>query len=164
MTQGRRPALPYRPGVGLMLFNGDGLVFVGQRINVRSVGWQMPQGGIKEGETPQAAALRELAEEVGTERAEIVAEARGWISYDLPEEFMGTVWGGRYRGQRQKWFAMRFTGTDGDIDVRTKKPEFRAWKWVEIDDLLDLVVPFKRRVYEEVVAEFRQIVKGGRSG
>lgn len=155
--------LPYRPCVGIMLFNRDGLVWVGQRIakwdkDVSANMWQMPQGGIDKGETPRDAAFRELAEEIGTARATIIAETDGWLTYDLPAESLGIALKGRYRGQKQKWFAMRFEGEDDDIDIAPEageKPEFDRWKWVFIDDLANLVVPFKRQVYEQVVKAFR---------
>lgn len=147
-------ALPYRPCVGIMLINPAGLVFVGQRIDNLVEAWQMPQGGIDDGEDPQTAAMRELGEEIGTEKAEIIAESTDWLTYDLPAELVPKVWKGRYRGQRQKWYAMRFLGTDADIDIETKHPEFGSWRWVEHQALPDLIVPFKRTLYEAVVAEF----------
>ncbi|MDD3444326.1 MAG: RNA pyrophosphohydrolase, partial [Zavarzinia sp.] len=119
----------------------------------------MPQGGIDEGEEPQTAALRELGEEIGTEKAEIIAESTDWLTYDLPAELVPQVWKGRYRGQRQKWYAMRFLGTDADIDIATKHPEFAAWRWVEHQTLPDLIVPFKRSLYEAVVAEFAPLCR-----
>ncbi len=146
--------LPYRPGVGVMLLDRAGRVFVAQRIDTPSDAWQMPQGGIDEGESPRAAALRELREEVGTAKAEIIAEARDWIRYDLPAELVPKLWGGRFRGQEQKWFALRFLGTDADIDIATEEPEFRAWRWADLAELPDLIVPFKRRIYQDLVAEF----------
>lgn len=152
-------ALPYRPCVGMMLINPAGLVFVGQRIDNLVEAWQMPQGGIDEGEDPQTAALRELGEEIGTEKAEIIAESTDWLTYDLPAELVPQVWKGRYRGQRQKWYAMRFLGTDADIDIATKHPEFAAWRWVEHKTLPDLIVPFKRSLYEAVVAEFAPLFR-----
>ncbi len=145
--------LPYRPCVGLMLVNPDGRIWVGRRIDTVN-GWQMPQGGIDQGESARAAALRELHEEIGTDKAEIVAESQTWHCYDLPNHLVGKAWGGRYRGQKQRWFLLRFTGRDSDIDIDTKHPEFDAWKWVPADQLCDLIVPFKRGVYEQVVAEF----------
>ncbi len=152
-------SLPYRPCVGIMLINADKLVFVGQRLDNLVEAWQMPQGGIDEGETPEVAALRELGEETGTDKAEIIAESRDWLTYDLPAELVPQVWKGRYRGQRQKWYAMRFTGTDADIDIETKHPEFAAWKWVEHQHLPSLIVPFKRALYETVVAEFAPLFR-----
>jgi putative (di)nucleoside polyphosphate hydrolase len=146
--------LPYRPGVGVMLLDRAGRVFVAQRIDTPSDAWQMPQGGIDEGESPRQAALRELREEVGTAKAEIIAEARDWVRYDFPAELVPKLWGGRFRGQEQKWFALRFLGTDADIDIATEEPEFRAWRWADPAELPDLIVPFKRRMYQDLVAEF----------
>ena len=123
-------ALPYRPGVGIFLLNAVGEVFVAQRIDTRQEAWQMPQGGIDDGETPRQAALREMAEEIGTNKAEILAESRHWLSYDLPPELVSKVWKGRYRGQKQKWFALRFLGEDSDIDLATPEPEFLSWRWL----------------------------------
>jgi putative (di)nucleoside polyphosphate hydrolase len=151
--------LPYRPCVGIMLLNPRGQVFVARRIDMPSEAWQMPQGGIDEGEPPQAAALRELREEIGTDKAEVLAESRTWMNYDLPAELIGKLWGGRYRGQTQKWFAMRFTGMDSDINIATEVPEFLDWKWAEIDRLPSLIVPFKRKLYEQIVAEFMPVAR-----
>jgi putative (di)nucleoside polyphosphate hydrolase len=148
------PSLPYRPGVGLMLFNPAGQVWVGRRIDQQAGGWQMPQGGIDAGETPRVAALRELAEETGTDKAEIIAESSGWMSYELPPELLGIAWQGRYRGQMQKWFALAFRGRDSDIDIKTPHAEFGAWRWLAFDQLVPLVVPFKRTLYQRVTAEF----------
>jgi len=122
--------------------------------------WQMPQGGIDPGETPRQAALRELEEETGTAKAEILGETVGWHHYDLPPELTGGIWGGRFRGQRQKWFAMRFTGTDSDINLATEHPEFDAWKWVAPAQLPELIVEFKRDVYVAVLAEFAAVIAG----
>jgi putative (di)nucleoside polyphosphate hydrolase len=144
--------LPYRLGVGVMLLNGDGSVFVAKRIDTPDA-WQMPQGGIDPGEDPRAAALRELEEEIGTANALILGESRDWHIYDLPPHLVGSVWGGRYRGQKQKWFAARFMGRDAEIDLATAHPEFDAWKWVALGDLTSLIVPFKRPLYQAVVAE-----------
>ena len=148
----------YRPGVGIMLLNGEGLVFVGRRIDMPAglAAWQMPQGGIDPGETARQAALRELKEEIGTDQAEILAESALWHHYDLPAEIAQRMWRGRYRGQRQKWFAMRFTGSDADIDPATEHPEFDVWEWVEPHRLPELIVPFKRQIYLDVLAEFRE--------
>jgi putative (di)nucleoside polyphosphate hydrolase len=153
----------YRPGIGIMLLNRTGNVFVGHRIDMPGglAAWQMPQGGIDPGETPRVAALRELQEEVGTDKAEILAESRNWLHYDLPAEIAGGIWRGRYRGQRQKWFVMRFLGEDRDIDLgATPHPEFDAWEWVAPARLPDLIVPFKRQLYLDVLAEFRAYCGG----
>nr|WP_148213484.1 RNA pyrophosphohydrolase [Rhodospirillum centenum] len=152
--------LPYRPCVGVMLLNREGQVFVGRRLDTRDA-WQMPQGGIDPGETPREAALRELGEEIGTAKAEFLAESRDWYRYDLPPHLQGKVWGGRFRGQEQKWVLYRFTGTDAEIDLATAHPEFDAWRWVPMDDLIRLIVPFKREIYTKVVAEFRDLAAGG---
>lgn len=149
--------LPYRRGVGAVLFNNDGLVFVGRRIDAAD-GWQMPQGGIDDGEKPRAAVLRELAEEIGTDKAEVIAKASQWYRYDLPPDLVGKVWNGKYRGQKQRWFALRFTGTDADFDLAgTPHPEFDAWRWVPIDTLPDHAVVFKQPLYRFLVAEFRHL-------
>jgi putative (di)nucleoside polyphosphate hydrolase len=148
----------YRPGVGIMLVNRDGLVFVGRRNDMPAAfpSWQMPQGGIDPGETPRQAALRELSEEVGTDKAEILGETRGWLHYDVPAEIASKSWRGRWRGQRQKWFAMRFTGEDCDIDpAATEHPEFDAWEWVPAERLPELIVPLKRLLYLAVLDELR---------
>jgi putative (di)nucleoside polyphosphate hydrolase len=153
-------AASYRPGVGIMLIDRRGRAFVGRRLDVAEENWQMPQGGIDLGETPREAALRELGEEVGTKKAEIVAEMRDWLSYDLPEPLAERMWGGRHRGQRQKWFAARFTGTDADIRLDAHgHPEFSAWRWETPERLPALIVPFKRALYEAVVREFAPVAK-----
>jgi putative (di)nucleoside polyphosphate hydrolase len=148
--------LPYRPCVGIMLFNADGKVFVGKRLDQTVESWQMPQGGIDTGETPQQAALRELKEEVGTKKAEIIAEMDDWVTYDLPDHLIGIALHGKYRGQRQKWFALRFTGKDSDIDLTTHDPEFSSYRWVSLEELPALIVPFKRDSYRAVVAALGQ--------
>lgn len=156
--------LGYRPCVGVVLLNKAGLVWVGRRAdkqNDEGTGqwWQMPQGGIDKGEDPRAAVLRELYEETSVRSAEIIAEAPEWYKYDLPEHLIGKSWGGRYRGQTQKWFALRFTGEESEIDLRPPghKQEFDAWRWVRIDEIPQLIVPFKRAVYEQVIAAFRHL-------
>ena len=145
--------LPYRPCVGVLLFNADGLVFVGQRLDSKLEAWQMPQGGIDPGEAPRETALRELAEETGIKPhlVEITAETPDWHYYDLPPEMVGTIWKGKYAGQRQKWFAMRFLGTDADVAIDTEHPEFKAWRWAPIDTLVSMAVPFKRELYADVL-------------
>ncbi|MGD9868506.1 MAG: RNA pyrophosphohydrolase [Hyphomicrobiales bacterium] len=156
------PPLPYRPCVGILLFNREGNVWIGRRVSKwdgdRSVyRWQMPQGGIDEGETPEEAAFRELEEETGTRHAEILRASTSWHDYDLPPEAIGVALKGRYRGQRQKWFAMRFLGKDADFDIAPKqgKPaEFDAWRWAPLTETVSLVVPFKRPVYVRLAEEF----------
>jgi putative (di)nucleoside polyphosphate hydrolase len=148
--------LGYRSAVGVMLLSRMGEVFVARRIDMPVMpAWQMPQGGIDPGETPVQAALRELKEEIGTDKAEILGESSRWLKYDLPAELARGVWGGRYRGQRQKWFAMRFTGNDTDIDLATDHPEFDAWKWIQPEQLPEMIVPFKRQLYLDILLEFR---------
>ena len=160
--------LPYRPCVGIMALNSAGMVWVGHRVgspNQQSGKpggwWQMPQGGIDEGEEPAAAALRELTEETGIRSARILGESREWHNYDLPSQLLGRTWGGRYRGQTQKWFAVTFTGQDDEIDIfpRDHEAEFDAWRWAPMAELMDLIVPFKRDVYTKVIAEFRHLVR-----
>lgn len=155
-------ALPYRPCVGVMLVNAQGLVFVGKRIdNKEGDAWQMPQGGIDDDEDLRAAALRELLEETGVreDQATILAQTREELLYDLPDELVGKLWGGRFRGQRQHWLLVRFTGQDSDIDLAAHDPaEFCEWRWIEPALLPDVIVPFKRRVYRAVLEEFRDLI------
>lgn len=153
-------ALPYRPAAGVMLVNDEGRVFVGQRLDSALEAWQMPQGGIDPGESAEEAALRELEEETGIPRdkVEIVARASRDLFYDLPEELVGKLWKGRYRGQRQSWFLMRFRGTDADVNLQTAHPEFRAWKWAEPGELPDMIVPFKRKLYQDVLQELAHLI------
>lgn len=148
--------LPYRPCVGVVLINPAGLVFAGQRLDSNSPAWQMPQGGIDPGEEPGAAALRELCEETGIHsgRVEIVTKTPDWLTYDLPPELLGKVWKGRYRGQRQLWYLMRFLGQDADITLDVPHPEFRNWGWWPAERLLAEIVPFKRDVYARVFEAF----------
>jgi putative (di)nucleoside polyphosphate hydrolase len=147
---------PYRPGVGVVLINREGRVFAGRRHDRFPDAWQMPQGGIDPGEAPLEAALRELEEETGVapRLVEILAEDRLWRRYDLPESLMDSAWGGRFRGQEQKWFAARFLGSDADIDIETAHQEFVAWRWARVDELLVTIVEFKRPLYRAVFAEF----------
>lgn len=152
-------SLPYRPCVGIMLLNPRREIFVGRRIDRETAAWQMPQGGIDTGETPRQAAYRELREEVGTDNAEFIAESRKWYSYDLPEYLVGKLWGGRYRGQCQKWFLLQFSGVDRDINIDTSHAEFSDWRWVSPGELTTLIVPLKRSVYVAVMAEFRDYLK-----
>jgi putative (di)nucleoside polyphosphate hydrolase len=143
--------------VGIALINAAGLVFAGQRIDSEMPAWQMPQGGVDPGETPEAAALRELGEEIGigSERVEILDATPDWLRYDLPADLVGRLWGGRFRGQEQRWFLMRFLGEDGEITLATAHPEFSAWRWIDAEGLLAGIVPFKRPIYEQVIARFR---------
>ncbi len=149
--------LPYRPGVGVMLINSTGLIWAGLRLDSTSGAWQMPQGGIEPDETPRAAALRELHEETGiaADRVKFIAKTHRWLTYDLPAESLGRLWGGKYRGQRQKWFLFRFVGDDAEVDIARDHPEFAEWRWVAADELLARIVPFKREVYDQVIKAFR---------
>ena len=157
MTGDGYEALPYRPNVGLMILNPAGRVFAGRRIDNPGPAWQMPQGGIDDGETPREAALRELVEETGIPESavELLAEAPDWITYDLPPALVPKLWKGRYRGQMQRWFLLRFTGEDSIIGIATEHPEFSEWAWLEPAVLVERIVPFKRDVYAAVFAMFR---------
>lgn len=161
-------SLPYRPCAGLAVFNTAGRVFVGRRAGGpehvdREHVWQMPQGGIDDGEDPYAAALRELYEETNIRSVEKLGEIPEWLTYDIPRDLIGQAWGGRYRGQKQKWYALRFTGEEREINISSPAgghtPEFIDWRWVELRALPDLVVPFKRATYERVVREFEKFAK-----
>jgi putative (di)nucleoside polyphosphate hydrolase len=161
--------LPYRPCVGMAVFNRAGRVFIGRRIDGpehtdATHVWQMPQGGIDEGEEPYPAALRELCEETNIRSVERLAEIADWLIYDIPREIAGKAWNGKYRGQTQKWFALRFTGDDSEIDIAHPagghEPEFVDWRWERLEKLPELVVPFKRQIYERVVKEFARFAEG----
>ncbi|MFS4439362.1 RNA pyrophosphohydrolase [Paracoccaceae bacterium GXU_MW_L88] len=159
LTGAEKAALPYRPCVGLCVMNRDGLIFAARRNDRRASeehAWQMPQGGIDKGEAPEVAALRELVEEtsISPDRVEILAETADWVRYDLPDDLIGHVWKGRYRGQEMKWYLLRYLGTDDEIDIATDHPEFTDWAWKPAEDLPANIVPFKRAVYERVLAEF----------
>ena len=161
-------SLPYRPCAGLAVFNPQGLVFIGRRssgpehIDDTHV-WQMPQGGIDDGQEPYKAALRELHEETNIKSVEKLGEIEGWLTYDIPREIVGAAWHGKYRGQKQKWYALRFTGKESEIDIATPagghKPEFIEWRWEPMRNLPDLVIPFKRAVYQRVVDAFAHLAK-----
>ncbi len=161
MTDEEFLALPYRPNAGLMLLNDAGKVFVGKRLDTDGEAWQMPQGGIDKGEEPEAAALRELEEETGIPAGlvDVLAVSKDWIKYDFPKELAARLWvrrsgEPRFRGQKQRWFLMRFKGRDADVNIATAHPEFSAWKWMDAADLPAAIVPFKRGIYERVLAEF----------
>ena len=163
MKQTKTPALryqdrPYRPCVGIMLINGQGHVFSGQRLDNRAEAWQMPQGGIDEGEDVHTACFREMREEIGTNKAEILRLHPDWLNYDIPRPLADSLWSGTYRGQTQKWVALRFTGEDSDINIQTEEPEFAAWQWLSPDELIQRAVPFKRDVYSNIMAEFRDLL------
>lgn len=160
MTPEEIAKLPYRPCVGVMLVNSGGLIFSGQRIDSDVPAWQMPQGGIDRGETARAAALRELEEEIGLppNLVTVEAETADWLAYDLPHDIVPKIWKGRFRGQKQKWFLMHFLGRDSDINIETRHPEFSTWRWIAPDQMIAEIVPFKRAIYEQVVAEFRPLL------
>lgn len=160
MSPEEKATLPYRPCAGVMLINADSHVFVGQRKDSEVAAWQMPQGGIDAGEEPRAAALRELWEEtaVTADLVTVVAETANWVRYDLPDDLIGRVWKGRYRGQKMKWFLLRFHGGDGDVDVATNHQEFSEWRWLPAEELCAAIVPFKREVYRQVLDEFGDLL------
>ena len=159
--------LPYRPNVGAVLFNRDGLIFVARRADFPNAegapgGWQLPQGGIDADEDPAVAIFRELEEEIGTARARIIAQHPEWLTYDLPPELVGKALGGKFRGQRQRWFALRFEGEDADIRLDLDPhPEFDAWRWAPLADLPGLAVPFKRPIYDVLAREFASLAVPG---
>jgi putative (di)nucleoside polyphosphate hydrolase len=152
--------LHYRPGAGVMLVNRQGKVFVAQRLDSTLEAWQMPQGGLDEGEEPRDGALRELHEETGIplDKVEVIAAAPEPLLYDLPEDLVGKLWKGKWRGQRQHWYLCRFLGENSDVNIETEHPEFRAWKWADPDDLPTMIVPFKRKLYKDVLAAFRDLI------
>ena len=160
MIQSEQEYLPYRQCAGIVLFNGSGMVLVGKRIDQISEAWQMPQGGIDANEEPLEAALRELEEEINTANVEILAESKNWYQYDLPKNLRGKLWKGKYRGQNQKWFAMKYLGEDNEIQPQSvQKPEFDDWKWVDIEDLPRVAIKFKQDIYRSISVEFYEISK-----
>ena len=148
-----RKKLPLRLGVGIALLNHENKVFVGKRIDNPANSWQMPQGGVDKNEDFLRAAKRELEEETGVRTVEVIKELNEWVAYDLPKNLLGKIWQGKYRGQKQKWFIMRFVGNEKEINLKTKNPEFKDWKWIDINQLLDVVVRFKFDVYKSIVKE-----------
>ncbi len=149
---------PYRPCVGIMLINQQGDIFGGQRLDNRAEAWQMPQGGIDEGEDVETACFREMREEIGTNKADILRLHPDWLNYDIPRPLADNLWSGAYRGQTQKWVALRFTGEDTDINIQTEDPEFISWQWLSPDELIERAVPFKRDVYTNIMAEFKDLL------
>ena len=150
--------LPYRRGVGVMILNSVKKVFVGKRIDTKNNAWQMPQGGIDEDETLLEAGVRELFEETNIQNIEILAETKNWLYYDLPEFLIGRLWGGKYRGQKQKWLLIKFTGNDEEININKSNQEFKQWKWIEVEELPEVVVAFKKQLYTSIVKEFASII------
>ncbi len=151
--------LPFRSGVGMMIINRENKIFIGKRVDKKSRGWQMPQGGIDLGETPSSAAMREMYEETGTKNGRIIAESKKWYAYRVPLKSIPKLWEGRYCGQKQKWFLIEFLGLDSEINLETEIPEFQEWKWVKVDQLLKNIIPFKFSLYKKVVTEFAEILK-----
>ncbi len=157
MTLEHAATLPYRPCVGIMMINPSGLIFAAQRIDSPTPAWQMPQGGIDPGENPGLAALRELEEEISVTPALVapLAETADWLTYDLPVDMVPKIWGGQFRGQKQRWFLMRYLGADDQINLTTAHPEFSEWRWISADEMLGAIVPFKRQTYAQVIHGFR---------
>jgi len=148
---------PYRNCVGLLVLNKNGDVFIGKRIDSNLNAWQMPQGGIEADEDPKTAGIREMEEEIGTKNAELIGEMSEWLNYDIPENLSHRLWNGKYKGQTQKWLAFKFLGDDSEINIKTKVPEFKEWKWENHKNLPSLAVPFKRDIYKKVIKEFEEL-------
>ncbi|MDX1924661.1 MAG: RNA pyrophosphohydrolase [Rickettsiaceae bacterium] len=155
----KKEDLPYRPCVGMMIVNKEKKIFVAKRTDTKNQAWQMPQGGIDLGETPSKAAFREMREEIGTDNGEIIAESSSWYCYDIPDFLVNKLWDGNYRGQKQKWFLIRFNGDDNEINLNTSTPEFCEWTWVNLEDLVDIIIPFKKKLYSAIVSEFSTFIK-----
>lgn len=150
--------LPYRLAVGMMIINHKGQIFLGKRVDTKLQAWQMPQGGIDVGETPSKAAMREMEEEIGSKSGQIIAESKHWYSYDIPKFMIPKLWDGNYKGQKQKWFLIKFTGGDDDINLATDHPEFEAWRWADVSELPDIIIPFKKKLYKAVIEEFQSLL------
>lgn len=148
----------YRPCVGMMILNNRNDVFVARRIDSSRDAWQMPQGGIDQDESPEEAAFRELQEEIGTNKVKILAKTKKQYTYNFPRDLREKLWNGQYRGQRQTWFLMRYLGSEQDINIKTKNPEFNEWKWIQMSELINIVIPFKKKVYEKIILEFQDII------
>ena len=151
--------LPYRVGVGLMILNRSGYVFVAKRVDSKLDFWQMPQGGMLLGETPSEAAMREMKEEIGSNNCSIICESKKWYCYDIPKNMIAKLWHGKYKGQKQKWFLINFEGVDQEIDLNTSNPEFSEWMWVDTDNLVKMTIPFKRKLYYSILEEFKDYIK-----
>ena len=147
----------YRRCVGLVIINKDGLVFVGKRIDSNLNAWQMPQGGIENGESPRDAGIREMKEEIGTNNVKLIGEIDNWLNYDIPQKLSSKLWNGKYRGQTQKWLAFQFLGSDDEININTEDPEFKEWKWEEHKNLVNLAVPFKKDIYKKIINKFSNL-------
>ena len=150
---------PYRPCVGLLVINVEGLIFAGKRMDSNSKAWQLPQGGIEKGESILDAGLREMKEEIGTNNVTFIGEMEEWLKYDLPKNLIYRLWDGRYRGQTQKWLAYKFLGEDKEININTKNPEFSDWKWINANELPELAIPFKREIYKKVLKTYSKYLK-----
>ena len=157
-------SLPYRPGVGIMVLNKENKVFVGKRVDTKADAWQMPQGGIDNGESPLDAAMRELKEETGIAEVQIIEKSKIWFYYDLPDYLVDRIWDSKYRGQKQQWFLVRYEDDDSLININQSPQEFSDWKWVDVEELTSIIVPFKKRLYTDVIIEFKDVLDQIRFG